>query len=105
MLTQGTMIVGTPAYMAPEQLRGDQVDGRADVFSLGVMTYEALTGQTPFGAGSFVDIGIQQARGSASIDTTQLPASLTAVVLRALAIDREGRPESPAEFAEELKTR
>jgi serine/threonine-protein kinase len=103
-LTQGATIVGTPAYMAPEQLRGDKVDGRADVYSLGVMTFEVLTGSMPFGMGSFIDIGIKQAAGASAIDTSRLPASLVPVLLRALAYDRDARPASPAAFAAELRT-
>jgi predicted Ser/Thr protein kinase len=103
-LTQGATIVGTPAYMAPEQLRGDKLDGRADVYSLGVMTFEALTGGLPFGVGSFIDIGIKQAAGANAIDTSRLPAPLAPVLLRALAFDRDERPGSPAALAAALTT-
>jgi predicted Ser/Thr protein kinase len=103
-LTQGATIVGTPAYMAPEQLRGDKLDGRADVYSLGVMTFEALTGGLPFGAGSFIDIGIKQAGGATAIDTSRLPTSVAPVLLRALALNRDDRPATPAAFADALKT-
>ena len=88
-------IVGTPAYMAPEQLRGDAVDGRADVFSLGVMAYEMLTGKLPYGGGSFFDIGMKQAAGESKVDTEDLPAGLAAIIRRAIAYERDERPDSP----------
>ena len=78
-LTVGGTIVGTPAYMAPEQLRGDAVDGRADVFSLGVMAYEMLTARLPYGGGSFIDIGMKQAAGEQQVDTGDIPPALADV--------------------------
>jgi len=51
LTTAGTM-VGTPGYMAPEQLRGEQVDARTDIFALGVLLYELITGEAPFGRGA-----------------------------------------------------
>jgi predicted Ser/Thr protein kinase len=101
-LTAGGTIVGTPAYMAPEQLRGETVDPRADVFSLGVMTYEMLSGRLPYGTGSFVDIGVKQAAGESAVDTSGLAPAVAGVILRAIAYDRERRPASPAAFARDL---
>jgi len=103
-LTGADRVKGKFAYMAPEQLRGDKVDARADVYSLGVMTFEALSGALPFGMGSFIDIGINQSKGTTGIDTSRLPPRLTPVLLRALAFDRNERPASPAAFAAELRT-
>lgn len=102
-LTGAGTIVGTPAYMAPEQLRGESVDGRADVFSLGVMTFEMLTGKLPYGGASLFDIGMKQAAGPAAIDMSDVPGPMAAAIRRAIAFDRNERPQSPLAFAEELK--
>ena len=100
--TSSGTIVGTPSYMAPEQLRGHVVDGRSDVYSLGVMTYEMLTGKLPYGSGSFVDIAMKQAAGESKVDIKSLPLGLGPIIRRAIAYEREARPASPAAFAEEL---
>jgi len=100
--TVGATVVGTPAYMAPEQLRGQGVDGRADVFSLGVMTFEMLTGRLPFGAGSFVEVGVAHAEGRVR-ETGDLPAGLGPIVLQALALEPDDRPATPAAFAAALQ--
>ena len=65
--------------MAPEQLRGEAVDGRADVFSLGVMAYEMLTARLPYGGGSFIDIGMKQAAGESRSTSSDMPPALADV--------------------------
>ena len=100
-LTAAGTVVGTPAYMAPEQLRGHAVDGRADVYSLGVMTYEMLTARLPFGSGSFVDIAMKQADGQ--VDMTGLPTAVAGAIRRAIAYDRAERQESATVFAQEIR--
>jgi GAF domain-containing protein/predicted Ser/Thr protein kinase len=102
-LTAGGTIVGTPAYMSPEQLRGDAVDARTDVFSLGVMTYEMLLGRLPYGGGSFIDIGVKQAAGEMTVECGDLPARLADVVRRAIAYDKQKRPSSPVAFANDVR--
>ena len=102
-LTVGGTIVGTPAYMSPEQLRGDAVDARTDVFSLGVMTYEMLMGRLPYGGGSFIDIGLKQARGADNVECGDLPPRLADVIRRAIAYEKEKRPDSPGALAREIK--
>ena len=103
-LTTGGTIVGTPAYMSPEQLRGEAVDARTDVFSLGVMTYEMLLARLPYGGGSFIDIGMRQAAGETQVETGDLPAALAALIRSAIAYDRRKRPASPLAFANDLKS-
>ena len=102
-VTSGATIVGTPAYMAPEQLRGGAVDPRADIYSLAVMAYEMLTGRLPFGAGSFVDVAVRQESDDPSLDATPLPERLAGVLRRALSIDPAKRPPTAVAFATELR--
>ena len=101
-VTAGATIVGTPAYMAPEQLRGGPVDGRADIYSLGVLAYELFTGNLPFGAGSFVDVATRQGQDPPLADT-RVPDRLADLLRRALSFDPAKRPRTAMAFAAELR--
>jgi GAF domain-containing protein/predicted Ser/Thr protein kinase len=91
-------IVGTPAYMAPEQLRGEAVDARADVFSLGVMAYEMVTARLPYTGASLFDIGMKQVAGQ--VDMSGIDRSIAGPIKDAIAYEKEKRPESAAAFAD-----
>lgn len=100
-LTGAGVIVGTPAYMAPEQLRNQPVDARTDVFTLGVIAYEMLTGDLPFGRSSLWDIGLRQAEGMKPMQTPHepVPPHVEHAVSRALKVEPAQRPANAAEFA------
>lgn len=93
------MIIGTPAYMAPEQLRGAPSDGRTDVFSLGVIAYEMLSGELPFGRGSLVEVVLSQARGVPPMAPSTAPPAVERAIRAALELDADRRPPSPMAFA------
>jgi eukaryotic-like serine/threonine-protein kinase len=99
VLTVEGAVVGTPAYMAPEQLRGQTPDARTDVFSLGVIAYEMLTGDLPFGRGSLADVVLAQERGITAGAVESLPPALAPAVRSALEPDPDRRPPSPQAFA------
>jgi serine/threonine-protein kinase len=92
------MIVGTPAYMAPEQFRGTTPDGRTDVFSLGVIAYEMLAGELPFGRGSVADVVLAQSRGVPALPGAPSPA-IERAIRTALDADADRRPASPQAFS------
>jgi tRNA A-37 threonylcarbamoyl transferase component Bud32 len=102
-LTVQGQIVGTPAYMAPEQLRAGALDTRTDVFSLGVLAYEMLTGELPFGRASLIDIAMRQASEPPSMSRFGVGPALGRVVGMALQHDPAKRPPSPASFASSLR--
>jgi serine/threonine protein kinase len=104
--TQSGQIVGTPSYMAPEQVKGRPVDGRADVFALAVILYELLTGERPF-PGKNVTTVIYKIVHEEPLAPIQLDSSihpgLNAVILRGLAKDAEERYASCGDFLNALR--
>ncbi len=94
-LTKSGILIGTPQYMAPEQIKGDDVDGRADIYSLGVMMYEMLSGRQPFCGDSAVNILYQHLEGKApplSELVPDVPAEVEQCVACFMARHREERP-------------
>jgi predicted Ser/Thr protein kinase len=80
-------LMGTPEYMSPEQLRGDDVDFRTDLYSLGVVTYELFTGALPFQGDTPVATIVRQLHDAPFLDVPTLPGPLRPVLARALAKD------------------
>ena len=105
--TQSGQIVGTPSYMAPEQVKGRPVDGRADVFALAVILYELLTGERPF-PGKNVTTVIYKIVHEEPLAPIQLDSSihpgLNAVILRGLSKDPGDRYTSCGDFLNALRT-
>jgi tetratricopeptide (TPR) repeat protein len=103
--TRTGAIIGTPAYMAPEQARGERVDARADVYALGAILYHVLAGSAPFGALPGRDVLAAVLAGPPEpIDQLQqrVPADLAAIVTKAMARDPAERYPSAAGLAEDL---
>ena len=103
--TDVATLVGTPVYMAPENSMGDGIDARADIYSLGVILYELLTGKPPYPAQALLQAfeGKGAPRARPPSELTPLAAELDRVVLRAMAWDREERYPSVLALFDELR--
>lgn len=104
-VTQTAAVIGTAQYLSPEQARGEPVDARSDVYSLGCVLYEILTGEPPFVGDSPVAVAYQHVREDPvppSQKRAGISPELDAVVLKALAKNPENRYQSAAEMRADL---
>jgi eukaryotic-like serine/threonine-protein kinase len=100
-LTKTGYVIGSPKYMAPEQILGKKVDERADIYSLGVILYELLTGVPPYSRGDHMSVMYQHVQGKARppIDINKnLPADLNALVVKCMSLDKAKRAQSMDEL-------
>ncbi|MFL5861661.1 MAG: protein kinase domain-containing protein, partial [Solirubrobacteraceae bacterium] len=105
-ITQVGSVLGTAAYLSPEQARGDEAGPQADLYSLGVVTYQLISGRLPYEASSLSELALKQQRESPiplEELSPQVPAALARAVALALAIDPRDRPADAMELAEMLR--
>jgi serine/threonine-protein kinase len=104
--TKTGMVLGTPSYMSPEQLSGKHVDGRSDLFSLGVTMYQLLTGSLPFQAESMATLMFKIANEPhkpACTVRTDLPPQIDGVLNKALHKNAESRYGRGGEMARDIR--
>jgi serine/threonine protein kinase len=105
-MQQTAHVMGTPSYMSPEQVKGRAVDGRSDIFSLGVLLYEMVTGEKPF-PGQNITTVIYKIVNEEPVPPRQINPSIhpgiSAVVIKALAKEPEARYQSCREMLEDLR--
>jgi HEAT repeat protein/tRNA A-37 threonylcarbamoyl transferase component Bud32 len=100
-LTKTGYVIGSPKYMAPEQILGKKVDERADIYALGVILYEMLTGVPPYSRGDHMSVMYQHVQGKARPPqeiNPALPPGLSELVVKTMAVDKTKRPQSMDEL-------
>ncbi len=98
-------MIGSPKYMAPEQILGKKVDERADIYSLGVIMYEMLTGSPPYSRGDHMAVMYQHVQGKAtplSEANENVPEELSNIVAKAMTVDKAKRYASMEEMRQAL---
>ncbi len=100
-LTKTGYVIGSPKYMAPEQILGKKVDERADIYSLGVILYELFTGVPPYSRGDHMSVMYQHVQGKARPPieiNKQLPVELSNLVVKCMSLDKAKRAQSMDEL-------
>lgn len=103
--TRSDVIVGTPLYLSPEQATGKEVDGRSDLFALGAVLYECITGQSAFGGGSVLEIGAQVIHFNPPAPSKlndRIPPDLDRITMKAMEKKLEERYQSADELIDDL---
>jgi serine/threonine-protein kinase len=106
-LTQSGTLIGTLDYMSPEQCHGEEVDGRTDIYSLGVVLYEALAGRTPFEApneAALINKIVNEDMPDIQTLNPDVPIKLSKIIFKALAKDRDNRYSEIGELIEDLRS-
>jgi tetratricopeptide (TPR) repeat protein/predicted Ser/Thr protein kinase len=105
-MTQTGVVLGTPAYMSPEQARGEELDARSDLFTLGIIFYELLTGASPYKADTTLESmykrTTERARPPVEI-APEIPKALSDITVRCLEIDKNKRYRSATEILNDLE--
>lgn len=104
-MTQTAAVIGTAQYLSPEQARGEQVDARSDVYSLGCVLFEILTGEPPFKGDSPVAVAYQHVREDPELPSrvnADVPRELDSIILKAMAKNPANRYQSAAEMRTDL---
>jgi serine/threonine-protein kinase len=103
------MVLGTPPYMSPEQFKGQELDARSDIYSLGVMSYEMLTGKLPFEAATPWEWATKHLTErpfpfEVSANSNAIPGGMKTAIMRALSKNREERQSAVGEYISELSS-
>ena len=106
-LTKTGYVIGSPKYMAPEQILGKKVDQTADVYSIGVIMYEMCTGIPPYSRGDHMSVMYQHVQGKAKRCqevNPDLPDDFAAIIVKAMSVDKTKRYQSMEELTDALDT-
>ena len=104
--TRSEVVVGTPLYLSPEQATGGKVDGRSDLFALGSIMYECVTGRSAFSGSSIIEIGAQVLHVDPPVPSSinsRIPPELDRIILKAMAKKADARYQTAAELVADLK--
>jgi len=105
-LTKTGYVIGSPKYMAPEQILGKKVDERADIYAVGVIIYEMVTGVPPYSRGDHMSVMYQHVQGKARVPreiNPALPQGLSDLVVKAMSVDKAKRHQSMEELRAALE--
>jgi len=104
-ITEAGMMIGTPEYMSPEQVEGEETDHRSDIYSLGVILYEMVTGRVPFEGDTSISIALKHKKETPLNPrelNAQIPEHLSWLILRCMEKDKERRYQEAKELFSEL---